>query len=39
MHPPLQLRLTAPEEPGFILEKVPVHSIKEVWGVLEVMSY
>ncbi|KAF9038340.1 hypothetical protein BDZ89DRAFT_412713 [Hymenopellis radicata] len=37
IHPPLQLRLTAPEEPGFILEKVPVHSIKEVWGVLEIV--
>lgn len=36
MHPPLQLRLTAPEESGFRLEKVPVHSMKEVWGVLEV---
>jgi hypothetical protein len=35
-HPPLQLRLTAPEEPGFRLEKVPVHSMKEVWGILEV---
>ncbi|RDB24907.1 hypothetical protein Hypma_008046 [Hypsizygus marmoreus] len=37
LHPPLQLRLTAPEEPGFWLEKVPVHSMKEVWGVLEVV--
>ncbi|KAG7090883.1 hypothetical protein E1B28_009964 [Marasmius oreades] len=37
LHPPLQLRLTAPEEPGFILEKVPVHSMKEVWGVLEIV--
>ncbi|KAL0581827.1 hypothetical protein V5O48_000195 [Marasmius crinis-equi] len=37
VHPPLQLRLTAPEEPGFILEKVPVHSMKEVWGVLEII--
>ncbi|KAJ3845543.1 hypothetical protein F5878DRAFT_599063 [Lentinula raphanica] len=36
-HPPLQLRLTAPEEPGFILHKVPVNSMKEVWGVLEVV--
>ncbi|KAK7035222.1 hypothetical protein VNI00_011989 [Paramarasmius palmivorus] len=36
-HPPLQLRLTAPEEPGFMLEKVPVHSMKEAWGVLEVV--
>ncbi|EEB96149.1 hypothetical protein MPER_04765, partial [Moniliophthora perniciosa FA553] len=36
-HPPLQLRLTAPQEPGFMLEKVPVHSMKEAWGVLEVV--
>ncbi|KAI0342145.1 hypothetical protein BDW22DRAFT_1407766 [Trametopsis cervina] len=37
MHPPLQLRLTAPEEPGFILEKVPVRNMKEVWAVLEIV--
>ncbi|KAJ4468289.1 hypothetical protein J3R30DRAFT_1695143 [Lentinula aciculospora] len=37
LHPPLQLRLTAPEEPGFVLHKVPVNSMKEVWGVLEVV--
>ncbi|KAK0504986.1 hypothetical protein EDD18DRAFT_320630 [Armillaria luteobubalina] len=36
-HPPLQLRLTAPEEPGFVLERVPVHSMKEAWGVLEIV--
>ncbi|KAF8230172.1 hypothetical protein L208DRAFT_1283223 [Tricholoma matsutake] len=36
-HPPLHLRLTAPDEPGFRLEKVPVHSMKEVWGILEVV--
>ncbi|KAJ3749186.1 hypothetical protein DFH05DRAFT_1475820 [Lentinula detonsa] len=36
-HPPLQLRLTAPEEPGFVLHKIPVNSMKEVWGVLEVV--
>lgn len=35
-HPPLHLRLTSPEEPGFLLENVPVHSMKEVWGILEV---
>lgn len=35
-HPPLQLRLVAPEEPGFILQKLPVHNMKEVWGILEV---
>ncbi|KAF9472140.1 hypothetical protein BDN70DRAFT_503976 [Pholiota conissans] len=37
LHPPLQLRLTAPEEPGFTLERIPVHSIKEIWGILEVV--
>ncbi|KAF8070318.1 hypothetical protein FPV67DRAFT_1755245, partial [Lyophyllum atratum] len=36
-HPPLQLRLAAPDEPGFRLEKVPVHNMKEVWGILEVV--
>lgn len=35
-HPPLQLRLAAPEEPGFFLERIPVRNLKEVWGVLEV---
>ncbi|KDR75352.1 hypothetical protein GALMADRAFT_249398 [Galerina marginata CBS 339.88] len=37
LHPPLQLRLKTPEELGFTLERVPVHSIKEVWGILEVV--
>ncbi|KIK68860.1 hypothetical protein GYMLUDRAFT_255495 [Collybiopsis luxurians FD-317 M1] len=37
IHPPLHLRLTVPEEPGFLLQKVPVNSMKEVWGVLEVV--
>ncbi|THV06767.1 hypothetical protein K435DRAFT_743329 [Dendrothele bispora CBS 962.96] len=36
-HPPLKLHLTSPEEPGFVLQKVPVHSMREVWGVLEVV--
>lgn len=36
LHPPLHLRLTTPEETGFRLEKVPVHNMKEVWGILEV---
>jgi hypothetical protein len=26
----------ATEEPGFLLQRVPVHSMKEVWGILEV---
>ncbi|KAF7321439.1 hypothetical protein MKEN_00664400 [Mycena kentingensis (nom. inval.)] len=37
LHPPLQLRLTLPEEPGFLLGKVPVHSMKELWAILEVV--
>ncbi|KAJ3519988.1 hypothetical protein NM688_g9223 [Phlebia brevispora] len=37
VHPPLQLRLAAPEEPGFFLEKIPVRNLKEVWGILEVV--
>ncbi|KAF8626820.1 hypothetical protein AX15_004654 [Amanita polypyramis BW_CC] len=34
-HPPLGLRLISPNEPGFLLQKVPVHSMKEIWGILE----
>ncbi|KAL4267004.1 Mediator complex subunit 1 [Pleurotus pulmonarius] len=37
-HPPLQLRLTAPDEPGFHLEKVHVCSMKQVWGILEIVK-
>ncbi|KAI4526160.1 hypothetical protein K525DRAFT_189837 [Schizophyllum commune Loenen D] len=36
-HPPLQLRLIAPEEPGYFLQKVPVRTMKEIWGVLEIV--
>ncbi|OSC96619.1 hypothetical protein PYCCODRAFT_1420848 [Trametes coccinea BRFM310] len=36
-HPPLQLRLTVPDEPGFLLEAVPVRTLKEVWGILEIV--
>ncbi|KAI8999049.1 hypothetical protein BD414DRAFT_512589 [Trametes punicea] len=36
-HPPLQLRLTPPDEPGFVLEAVPVRTLKEVWGILEIV--
>jgi hypothetical protein len=39
IHPPLQLRLMPPEEPGFLLQRVPVHSMKEVWGILEVRAF
>ncbi|KII92157.1 hypothetical protein PLICRDRAFT_172290 [Plicaturopsis crispa FD-325 SS-3] len=37
IHPPLHLRLTPPDEPGFILEHVPVRSMQDVWGVLEIV--
>ncbi|EIW60768.1 uncharacterized protein TRAVEDRAFT_71063 [Trametes versicolor FP-101664 SS1] len=37
VHPPLQLRLTTPDEPGFMLEAVPVRSLKEVWSILEIV--
>ncbi|KAF9445919.1 hypothetical protein P691DRAFT_777244 [Macrolepiota fuliginosa MF-IS2] len=37
LHPPLQLRLTPSDEPGFILERIPVHNIQEVWGILEIV--
>lgn len=37
-HPDLQLRLTAPEEPGFFLERVQVRNMKEVWGILEIVK-
>ncbi|KAL1748636.1 hypothetical protein HDZ31DRAFT_29119 [Schizophyllum fasciatum] len=36
-HPPLHLRLTSPEEPGYFLQKVPVRTMKEIWGVLEIV--
>lgn len=37
MHPPLRLRLTSPNEAGFLLGKVPVRSLQEVWGILEIV--
>ncbi|KZP34267.1 hypothetical protein FIBSPDRAFT_809370 [Athelia psychrophila] len=37
-HPPLRLRLTPPEEPGFLLEKARVKNMHEVWGVIEVVK-
>ncbi|THH32518.1 hypothetical protein EUX98_g1705 [Antrodiella citrinella] len=36
-HPPLQLRLASPDEPGLLLEQIPVQNIKQVWGILEVV--
>ncbi|KAH9002511.1 hypothetical protein EDB83DRAFT_2469445, partial [Lactarius deliciosus] len=32
MHPPLRLTLTAPDEPGFLLERV-----QEAWAALEIV--
>ncbi|KAG1881386.1 hypothetical protein C8R48DRAFT_680786 [Suillus tomentosus] len=37
IHPPLHLRLLAPPEPGFLLQRVPVRSVKQVSRVLEVV--
>ncbi|EIN11734.1 hypothetical protein PUNSTDRAFT_98957 [Punctularia strigosozonata HHB-11173 SS5] len=36
-HPPLQLRLTSPEEPGFVLQHVPVSNLQQAWAVLEIV--
>ncbi|KAI1784243.1 hypothetical protein LXA43DRAFT_1101647 [Ganoderma leucocontextum] len=36
-HPPLQLRLSTPDEPGFVLETIPVRTLKEVWNILEIV--
>ncbi|KAI0071781.1 hypothetical protein K474DRAFT_1668625 [Panus rudis PR-1116 ss-1] len=36
-HPPCWIRFTAPDEPGFILERVPVQTIKEVLAILEIV--
>ena len=38
LHPPLQLRLTAPDEPGFRVERVPVRTLNEVWAIMEASS-
>ncbi|KAG1890341.1 hypothetical protein F4604DRAFT_1709911 [Suillus subluteus] len=37
IHPPLHLRLLAPLEPGFLLQRVPVRSVKQISQVLEVV--
>lgn len=37
-HPPLQLRLTAPQEPGFILRKIRVQSLRQIWSIFEVSA-
>ncbi|KAH8827928.1 hypothetical protein DL96DRAFT_1463476 [Flagelloscypha sp. PMI_526] len=36
-HPPLRIHLSPPNEPGFILERVPVQNMKQVWAILEVV--
>ena len=37
MHPPLRLTLAVPDEPGFLLERVQVYNMQEVWAVLEIV--
>ncbi|KAH9171201.1 hypothetical protein EDB89DRAFT_2230226 [Lactarius sanguifluus] len=37
MHPPLRLTLTAPDEPGFLLERVQVYNMQEAWAILEIV--
>ncbi|KAF9230028.1 hypothetical protein BU15DRAFT_18371, partial [Melanogaster broomeanus] len=36
-HAPLNLRLTTPQEPGFVLRKVPVKSASQVSRILEIV--
>ncbi|KAF9227286.1 hypothetical protein BS17DRAFT_457490 [Gyrodon lividus] len=36
-HPPLNLRLTTPQEPGFVLQRVPVKNASQVSRVLEIV--
>ncbi|KAH9166258.1 hypothetical protein EDB89DRAFT_2076031 [Lactarius sanguifluus] len=38
MHPPLRLTPTAPDEPGFLLERVQVYNMQEAWAVLEIVQ-
>lgn len=37
MHPPLRLTLATLDEPGFLLERVQVYNMQEVWAVLEIV--
>ncbi|KAH7913662.1 hypothetical protein BJ138DRAFT_1145454 [Hygrophoropsis aurantiaca] len=37
-HPPLRLRLTTPQEPGFVLQQIPVKNVNEVSKVLEIVK-
>ncbi|KAA1472784.1 hypothetical protein DENSPDRAFT_779182 [Dentipellis sp. KUC8613] len=36
-HPPLRMRLTVPDEPGFFLERVQVYTMREVWAIMEIV--
>ncbi|KAI6002811.1 hypothetical protein EDD15DRAFT_2157641 [Pisolithus albus] len=36
-HPPLNLRLSVPQEPGFLLQRVPVRTTNQVSRVLEIV--
>ncbi|KIY53046.1 hypothetical protein FISHEDRAFT_33972 [Fistulina hepatica ATCC 64428] len=36
-HPPLQLHLDSPQEPGYRLKRVPVRNMGEVWAILEIV--
>ncbi|KAK7692557.1 hypothetical protein QCA50_004187 [Cerrena zonata] len=37
-HPSLLLRLTKHNESGFVLERIPVQSVKQIWGILEIVK-
>ncbi|KAF8520394.1 hypothetical protein BU17DRAFT_46567 [Hysterangium stoloniferum] len=37
-HPPLRLRLTAAQEPGFILRKIRVQSMRDIWSIFEIVK-
>lgn len=37
-YPELNLRLNAPQEPGFFLQRVQVQNMKELWSILEVQD-
>ncbi|VDB95344.1 unnamed protein product [Peniophora sp. CBMAI 1063] len=36
-HPPLDLRVSGMQEPGFMLERVQVYSMKEAWAIMEIV--
>ncbi|KAG9316687.1 hypothetical protein JVU11DRAFT_2747 [Chiua virens] len=37
-HPPLNLRLAAPQEPGFLLQEVPVRTANEISQILDIVK-